>query len=361
MAGILISDTMGRILENWRVFAAGLFAVVLIGGAYVFARGIQSPPAAEASTETAILKAIATKDSDADGLPDWEEVLYGADPHNQDTFTLGMTDGEAAAKGLIVPKAIADVKVTTPLSGGSLQDLSPNSIDNSLPSAPTDDTITAAFAKNFFSLYMAAKAARGSADLSESDLNDIANQAIQSLSDSIVAAPDFKSAHDLTVSGSGAGTLKAFAISAEAVLLKNTSNATKSEVLYLQDFVEGGDAAAITYITALAKVYRDSATGLAVLPVPEELVADHLALVNAMERVSEITADFTRVDTDPLATILALQQYPQAVMALGTAFINIGNIYKTAGESIPAGARGASFVNMIPDIEAQQKASATKP
>ena len=45
----------------------------------------------------------------------------------------------------------------------------------------------------------------------------------------------------------------------------------------------------------------------------------------------EISTDFTRVNDDPLATILALQQYPQAVLDLANAFIHIGALYKDAG------------------------------
>ena len=125
------------------------FSVALVGGAYFLARGFESPRAAEASTETELLKAIATKDSDKDGLPDWEESLYGTDPRLTDTFKLGMTDGEAVAKGLIVPKAIADIAVTPS---------SPASLDaDGLPPPPAEGTLTAAFAKSFFTLFIAAK------------------------------------------------------------------------------------------------------------------------------------------------------------------------------------------------------------
>ncbi|MDP2651757.1 MAG: thrombospondin type 3 repeat-containing protein [bacterium] len=340
---------MGKIPENWRVPAAALFSVVLITGAYMLARSVESPPAAQASTETALLQAIAKKDSDNDGLPDWEEALYGTSSNNPDSFSLGMTDGEAVAKGLVVPKVIANIQVATSSPNGS------SDFDSSLPSPAAEGTLTAAFAENFFSLYLATKEAKGGGDLSESELSNISDQALNSLSSAVIAAPDFKSMRNLTVSGSGPDALKAFAASAEAVLLKNTSAATKSEVLYLQDLVEKNDPTALAYITALAKVYRDSAAGLAVLPVPTELAADYLSLINAMARVSETTTDFARVETDPLATILALKQYPDAVLALGTAFINIGNIYKKGGIFLSTGAPGASFVNMIADIETQQQ------
>ncbi|MCX6786379.1 MAG: thrombospondin type 3 repeat-containing protein [Candidatus Kaiserbacteria bacterium] len=340
---------MGRILEHWRVPAATLFSVALIIGAFVLARGITSPPVAEASAETALLKAIATKDSDNDGLPNWEEALYGTNPNNADSLHLGMTDGEAVTKGLIVPKAIADIKVAT-----SSPDTSAI-VGSSLPPAPADDTLTAAFAKNFITLYLSAKSANGGKELSESDISAISNEALNSFSSAIAAAPDFKTVEDLTVSGSGTDTLKAFAVSAEAVLLKNTSNATTSEINYLTSAVQNNDATTLPHIASIAKAYRNSAAGLAVLPVPKELATADLALINAMMRIGEITTDFTRVNDDPLATILALNQYPQAVLALRNAFINIGEIYANAGISLTKDTPGASLVNLISDMTAKQK------
>ena len=343
---------MGRILQNWRILTAAFFSVMLVVGAYLFARGVESPDVAQASTETALLQAIAAKDADGDGLPDWEEALYGTDSHKTDTFKLGMTDGEAVAKGLIVPKAIADIPVATS---------SPISFDSyGLPPPPAEGTLTAAFAQKFFTLYLSAKQANGGADLSENDITNIANEAVNSLSSSITAAPDFKSEKDIKISGSGADALKAFAVSAEAVLTKNTANANKSEILYLKDALENDDAAALVHIASIAKAYRDSAVGLAALPVPAELAQVDLALINAMMRISEISTDFTRVNDDPLATILALPQYPKAAQSLGTAFIDIGKIYAIAGISLPADTNGARFVNLIKNM-ADKQAVAKKP
>lgn len=342
---------MGRILESWRIPLSALFAVVLIVGAYMLAKSVESPHTVQASTESALLQAIATKDSDGDGLSDWEEALYGTNPNITDSFKLGMTDGAAVAKGLIVPKAIADISVTT----------SPTSIpqDGSLPQAPSDETLTAAFSKNFFTAYLSAKQAKGGADLSEEEMANIANESINALSLAVAIAPDFKSAKDLAISGSGTDAIKAFAVQAEAVLVKNTSNASKSEIIYLQDAVQDNDMGALAHIASIAKAYRDSAVGLSALPVPAELVEEVLALINAMARVSAIATDFTRVNDDPLAAMLALKQYPQTVLAIGTAFINISESYKTAGVFMPAETPGASFVNLIIDV-ANEQATAKK-
>jgi hypothetical protein len=61
-----------------------------------------------------------------------------------------------------------------------------------------------------------------------------------------------------------------------------------------------------------------------------------------------------------MASILALNQYPQTVLKMGNAFIQIGNIYKTEGVTLQKGEPGAQFVNMIQNIADKQASSATK-
>ena len=338
---------MGRILSHWKVTASILLSAVLILGAYFLTRSIKSPLLAQASTEAALLQAIATRDSDGDGLYDWEEVLYGTSPSTIDTFSLGMSDGEAVAKGLVVPKAIADVPVAASSESGA-------PIDPSLPPPPPAGTLTAAFAQHFFTLYLSVKEANGGADLSEDDIVNIANEAISSLSSMVTVAPDFKSAGDLTISGSGPDALRQFAVDVDAVSLKNSANVATGELNYLMAALQNNDTNAPTYIEAIAMAYRNGAAGIAALTVPTELAQGDLMLVNAMMRLSEIISDFARVNDDPLATMLALQQYPQAAASLGNAFIHIGAIYKSADISISAGTPGASFVNLIADAVASQ-------
>lgn len=339
----------GEIFKHWNIIAATLFSVVLIVGAYMFARGIESPQVAEASTETALLQAIASKDSDSDGLPDWEESLYGTDSHVADTLHLGMVDGEAVAKGLIVPKAIADIRVATS---------SPAIVDsNGLPPPAAEGTLTSAFTQTFFSLYVAAKQANGGAELTSSQSSALAEQAMNQLSQNSSPAADFKKQADIKISGSGPEALRAFAIEAEAVLKKNTTDATMSEIEYFQLAVSGDDASARTHLVSLSKAYRDSAVGISMLSVPEELATVHLAIVNSIMRLSEIDADFARVDSDPLTAMLALQQYKQTELDGENAFATLFNTYAAAGIVLQNGTPGASFVNIMANITAQQAAA----
>ncbi|MCX6789916.1 MAG: hypothetical protein NTV60_00100 [Candidatus Kaiserbacteria bacterium] len=342
-----------NIFKHRQILAATFFSVVIVVGAYFLARGIQSPSVTQASEESALLHAIATRDSDADGLPDWEESLYGTDPHIADTFKLGMTDGEAVTRGLIVPKAIADIRVATS-SAAFLG-------TNDLPSPAADGSLTATFAQNFFTLFIAAKQTAGGADLSESEMNDVATQALNSLISSVKIASDFKAERDLSISNSTPDAFKAFAKSAETVLMNNTADATTTALKYLKSALEHNDTTAFPHILSIAKAYRDTAAGFAALPVPKELVADDLLLINAMMRLGGIIADFARANEDPLVAILALKQYPTVVQSMGAAFVNIGKAYATNGIVLPVGTPGASFVNLADDTAKEDTASVQKP
>jgi hypothetical protein len=331
-----------------------LFATVLIGGSFILARGGASTPIAEASSESSLLAAVATQDSDHDGLPDWEEALYGTDPKNADTNGLGMTDGEAVAQGLIVPQAIADVPGAT--GAGAL-------VNPDLPPAAADNTLTAAFSKNLFTGYMNALQNSGG-QLSDEDVTAIANQALENLGNSITAAPPFKRLADLKVAGSGAEAMKAFANAADAVMRANPNAATKSEIGYLMDAEQNGDTGAIQKIRDLAKLYRSVAAGLAALPVPTELAQDDLALINAFAQMAEATNDLAAVNDDPLVTMLALHKYPDDVLALGNAFIKIQNDFDARNITFASGEGGATFVNLMRLIavdQAADKAAAKKP
>ena len=343
----------GRFRENWRVPAAMFFSAALISGAYALASGFGSPRVAQASTETALLQQIAARDSTGDGLPDWQKSLYGIPltATTTDYFHLGMTDGQAVAQGLIVPKAIADVPASsTPSDAAATFGLT----------APAEGSLTDTFSKTFFSLYLQAKSANGGVELTADEANTVAQEALDQLAQ-VVPTNDFKTASDIKVSGTGNDALRAFAESAEAVVKKNQTNATMSEIDYFQSAVQGSDTSALNHLAALSSAYQAMAIGLATLPAPQELAAVDLVIVNQTMRLSEIDNDFARVTSDPLTAMLALEQYPQTELAAEQAFTTLAGIYAASGVVLPSGTPGASFVNLIANIGARQRASAQKP
>lgn len=323
-----------------------VFAAAVIFGAYYLSRSIEHPDAAQASAESGLLEAVATKDSDGDGLPDWQESLYGTDPHKTDSLGLGMTDGQAVAKGLIVPKAV------TALPGISSAPVSYDA--NGLPPASAGGTLTAAFTQNFINLYLAARQANGGNDLTDAQIQSVAAQSIQSLGMLAAAAPDYKKVSDIRVDGSGGDAMRAYAVDAQNIIATNRSGTSKNEVSYLKDAVEKGDTAALSSLSAIAKSYRTTAVGFAQLSAPVELGGIHLRLINSLMRLSEVINDMSRVNDDPLATIIALEQYPNVVQSFWSAMDDVGKAYRNAGVTVSVKEPGGVFVNLASHLAAQK-------
>ncbi|MDP3402478.1 MAG: thrombospondin type 3 repeat-containing protein, partial [bacterium] len=98
---------MAHSTRTLRIAAASLLAVLMVGGTYLSTGpnpffGLTRIVGAQSSEE--LLREYAAKDSDSDGLPDWQEALYGTDPFNPESFRVGILDGEAVAQGLIEPR-----------------------------------------------------------------------------------------------------------------------------------------------------------------------------------------------------------------------------------------------------------------
>jgi hypothetical protein len=339
---------MARILLHWRILSATLFSLVLVAGSAFVAYDAKSPRSAQASAESDLLKAIASKDTDADGLPDWEESLYGADPNRIDSFNLGMPDGQAVAQGLVVPKAVANYEINTAPNTTKNSD-----IDPSLPPPPQEGTLTAAFAQNLYATYRTVREAKG-ADLSSAELSAVTQEALKVFSASIQPSPDFKTLKDMVISGSGAEALRAYAMDIEAILKKNTATASKTELEYLQEVVGTGNEEGYVALASLAKGYRESAMGISQLPLPSDLAKEMLGFINALARLGEITTDFAEVRTDPLSTMLALEQYSGTMLALARSLVELSAVYREGGVVFSNTEAGGAFVNMIVNLEKKQ-------
>jgi hypothetical protein len=346
-----------KILTNWRVITATLFSAVLVFSAYVLARGIEFPATAEASDQSELLQAIAARDSDSDGLTDWEEVLYGTDAHKSDSRNLGTTDGDAVAKGLIVPRAVADVPVAT-----STAVVNPINYAAEGLTPPTEGTVTDAFAKNFFGLYVSAKQANGGIDLTPEQTDALVEQSMTQFIQNFTPTADFKKISDLQLTRTDPGALRTFAIAAEAVITKyKNAEATKSDLEYFQDLIMGEDATAGEHLVSLSKSYRNSAVALAQIPVPSELAPSYLVIINVIMRMSEIDADLSRVNTDSIAAMLALNQYSSTDLLVQQAFTELARVYASEGVVLASGTPGAAFVNVMSDVEALVQASQNNP
>ncbi|MDO8594656.1 MAG: hypothetical protein Q7R93_04050 [bacterium] len=96
----------------------GVLSVIMVG-AWFFSNPDPKPPLAvsEDGTKPAQKPVLRTGlDSDGDELPDWEESLWGTNPHSPDTDNDGTGDGIEVASGRNPAKKGPDDGAQTPLS-----------------------------------------------------------------------------------------------------------------------------------------------------------------------------------------------------------------------------------------------------
>ena len=326
------------------IIGALVIAGILIAGSiFISSNGLAifTTNTANAASTQALLQAYATKDSDGDGLPDWEEALYGLDPHNAHSFSPNMTDGQAVAEGLVKPKFITETASNT----ASISD------DTSTLDGPTaaPGSLTEQFSQSLLSQYMAQSSANG-APISDDDIATFAQTAMQNFAQAN-AHHDAYALGQVQVGGTGPAAMTAYAAEAESVIAANNSHESESEADYFADAIEQNDPTALAKVATIGKDYSNLAPALMKIQVPSEAEYAHLEIANAAARLGDDITDLSMMNSDPLRAYLGLAQYQIDTGSFAKAFADMGNVYSSEQVSVPNGTPGYYFYSARnPDV-----------
>lgn len=316
--------------RTWLIAGSSLLSLLLIFTAYVKSGpSVFTAHKADAESTHDLLVAYAGKDSDGDGLPDWQEALYGTDPQNAHSVSPTMTDAEAVAQGLVTPRF--DSASSTSVSSASLPGVS---------AAPS--TLTDQFARQLFGEYLKLKAQTGR-DPSSSEVAAFTEAQMQSLIDS-QKVPDTFNQGQVHVSGTGPDALLAYANAAGKVIEKIDAGKSKDEVAYFSDAVYKNDASALVAVKKYSDAYAVATRALMELPVPKELAISHLALANSLMRVSLSLKEMASLETDPILAMLGMASYQGSAQGGRDALRSMGRVYATEHVLPGAGTEG-SYLN----------------
>lgn len=322
-------------------------AVVIIVGAYYFSGhhfSLSTPVSAESTQE--MLKAYATKDSDGDGLPDWEEALYGTDPTNAHSVRASLTDSQAVAQGLVTPQY-----ATTPAAPHI------SSKQTEVPgNAAAPGSLTDQFAQLFFSTYMNQ---RGAVAPSADDLQNFVQSAVAQLETTQVRINAY-STSDMHIVGQGGSALKLYAAAIDDAFTKNTVQLPYDELTYFADATEKNDPTALANVAKIGSAYLAIARASAAAPVPQEAASAHLAVVNAMARLGNTISDLAAVNDDPIRAMLGLQSYPGDVAQFATSLTAMNAVFAADGVQLTDIDAGHSFFHLT-TVATEQSTAATTP
>lgn len=248
-----------------------------------------------------VVKDIISKDTDGDGLKDWEEPLWGMDPKKIDTNDNGKTDLE---------------EVRQAQSALSSDDKARDQQSAEMSSTETGRTALDVV-QLISSLYQ-------SGSLNENNVGDVQAQ-IEEYIKSRGTADHYKESDLQSV-----------------VLTKDSAveYAKKIDVIFgkypiedkdfnyvslsLRQYLEDGTGDA-EYVK-LEKKYHSLADELSKIPIPANAISAHLAVVNSIYNIGEFFTDVRAYDIDPVRTLSATVNYEDFVKKLSssmTALINL--------------------------------------
>jgi len=238
---------------------------------------------------------LVNKDTDGDGIPDWEERLWGTDPTNPET-TPGIPDSVTIAK-------------LKQENGSSEQINTGNTADANL-------TQTDKFSREFLATLTTLEQ-NGAIDANENMDQATVDTVSQSLEDSVQNSPQRKiyTLSDIKIiNDDSIKTIRTYNNALAALPPKSSVKYTVMDVLQKFAPDESGnntDPSVLTELSPIIEQMSSLLSGALKIPVPQSFVSLHLVAINALEGIIENLNDIQLYNTDPVIAFSGITKYEQ--------------------------------------------------
>jgi len=241
---------------------------------------------------------LTTIDSDHDGLPDWEEALYGTDPHNPDTDGDGTPDGEEIKEGR------DPLKANTAPKGAKPNDyIDPKIIaqDQAISTVDQNLNATEKMARDLISNIIASQPANGQMDsgtqetLVQQALNDIPQK-------QFTGSTTVADLHLIPIDQSTAkAELTAYANSYYAAT-EPLQKLLGQDIALAKTAVANGTTTDQKALGKIVTQYQTIARTLVQMPLPaisgSSGITYHLAIINDLQALAAIDSDIINSGED---------------------------------------------------------------
>ena len=240
--------------------------------------------------DTVAIGDLLNKDTDKDGILDWEEPLWGLDPTKTET-TPGVPDSS------VIKKLRAEQGTNTGETSGDYAE---------------NLTETDKFSRELFST-IASLNQSGAMDQATAEKigNDLMEKMKNSASGKVFTLLDIKTTSDNSVT-----SIKKYVSSVDAL----NSNLEKKYPLQgnvidiLEKFIIDENNVDVNVLKELdpnIKQAQEGISGMLKISVPSELAQVHLDVINATERAMENLSDLQLFDTDPVLSMRGISKYEE--------------------------------------------------
>ena len=302
-------------------------AVVAIAVIFAFTRLSPKITYTAATASTATTTGVLAKDSDGDGLKDWEEQLWHTDPYNPDT------DGDGTPDGLEIKLGRNPLVANTAPAGQPPNDkLDSATVGNKINAQMEQDlTETDKFSRELFVKIIAAN--QSPTPPTEADFQNFLNSTIKNE----VKAQKLKTHNAADFSIDTAETpekIKAYGNAFAAILKKPPPRKLEYEIKIVERAEKNKDPSELKKLEGNIDAYTLLESSLLKLTVPQSALETHLALVNAAAGMAWSIRGLSYIMTDPLKALPGVTGYAEnfqtfftSIHALRVYFENIGVVF----------------------------------
>jgi hypothetical protein len=241
---------------------------------------------------TEILGDLLNKDSDKDGILDWEENLWNTDPNSKDT------DGDGEGDKAEIEK----LKIENGL--------------NQPPQDPKTLTRTDKFSQELFTT-VAALSQSGELDqMSVEQISESLKEQIQTSSVKIV----FTTSDIIVSNDNSIESIKAYDKAITELTSKNQLEVNPLSIFQESIMVDGEiNSEILMQLDPLIEKLEETVAGYQQINVPGDLVHYHLNLMNSLQRFTENLIDIRNFESDGLIALGAISKYEENTDALENA------------------------------------------
>ncbi|PIQ91817.1 MAG: hypothetical protein COV70_01900 [Parcubacteria group bacterium CG11_big_fil_rev_8_21_14_0_20_39_22] len=303
---------VGGIMFFMKRFFVFIVITVIVISVGIFIVAKKSPDEADGnlttSSEGREQNAILIKDTDGDGLKDWEEELWGTDIFVKDTDGDGTSDFDEVRGGR---------NPTIPGPNDLLDDDIVESRVN--PEIEEDLTMTDKFSRELFAEYAGAKQA---GDFTYGNYYDILYKNIEETA----TTPPQKtySRDDLTILITGnKAVIKDYGNKLGKIIGSPPIHRVEHELVIFNNAAATENPKILEEYNLVLENYASVRDEILSLPVPDGTADDHLILVNSLTAIIDGIAEMKMLLSDPVQAVVGLKLYISAAENLSTAQTNI--------------------------------------